>query len=619
MYVVTFYSFKGGVGRTMAMVNVAAELARTGRRVLLVDFDLVAPGLCEFDLLDPEIRTPGLVEFVSDYLVDHIVPDVKNYIHRSNRFSETADRLWVMPAGCQKNSNYQSLFTAINWNDLYEEHDGYLLMEDLRSQWESAIHPDYVFVDSRTGYTDIAGICTRQLPDAVCLLFTLNKQNLTGLTRITSEIKAQVFAPELRQPLLHFVASNIPNLDDEENVISKALGNFSEQLAYVKPATIIHHHDSLALVNEAIFTLQFPKSALATQYRTLAEEITKPNLADRYTAISFVSTLIRDYSANRELIDLGDSDSKIKLIESIFAKDKDILFLVSRARRLLGNVEESKILLDAAIQMGLNTSQAFLDRILLRMNEPDRNPEALWEDLNRILLMGEGVPVGDLLWCVRLARMMGKFATDEFANSPAVSGLDAEQLIYFAGKLEDSETGLELTLNLMLRALSERTLSIEQMNSALGYISLVYIHQGELDSAVDAMLKITTVDVARISMPLAFNLGMAKHWIGHSDSNVYFQRTLELYAQRESIADLNVFQCLSFAYWALGNKVASLETLQRARASLKENRHQNFSCWRYMEVAPAALEADLDEMERLYLGENILPRFISGRSRKLFT
>jgi cellulose biosynthesis protein BcsQ len=43
MYTITFYSFKGGVGRTMALVNVAAELAKMGRKVLVVDFDLDAP------------------------------------------------------------------------------------------------------------------------------------------------------------------------------------------------------------------------------------------------------------------------------------------------------------------------------------------------------------------------------------------------------------------------------------------------------------------------------------------------------------------------------------------------------------------------------------------------
>ena len=45
MHIVTFYSFKGGVGRTLALVNIGIELAQTGKRVLLVDFDLEAPGL----------------------------------------------------------------------------------------------------------------------------------------------------------------------------------------------------------------------------------------------------------------------------------------------------------------------------------------------------------------------------------------------------------------------------------------------------------------------------------------------------------------------------------------------------------------------------------------------
>ena len=53
MYITTFYSFKGGVGRTMALVNAAVKLVQGGRRVLVVDFDLEAPGLDTFDVLKP--------------------------------------------------------------------------------------------------------------------------------------------------------------------------------------------------------------------------------------------------------------------------------------------------------------------------------------------------------------------------------------------------------------------------------------------------------------------------------------------------------------------------------------------------------------------------------------
>ena len=43
MYVVTFYSFKGGVGRSMALVNVAAELAARGRRVWSTSSVIIGP------------------------------------------------------------------------------------------------------------------------------------------------------------------------------------------------------------------------------------------------------------------------------------------------------------------------------------------------------------------------------------------------------------------------------------------------------------------------------------------------------------------------------------------------------------------------------------------------
>ena len=43
--VVTFYSFKGGVGRSTALAFVANILATRGQRVVMMDFDVEAPGL----------------------------------------------------------------------------------------------------------------------------------------------------------------------------------------------------------------------------------------------------------------------------------------------------------------------------------------------------------------------------------------------------------------------------------------------------------------------------------------------------------------------------------------------------------------------------------------------
>ena len=64
--IVTFYSFKGGTGRTMALANVAWILAANGMRVLVADWDLESPGLHRFfqPFMEPEVsRTAGRRRF----------------------------------------------------------------------------------------------------------------------------------------------------------------------------------------------------------------------------------------------------------------------------------------------------------------------------------------------------------------------------------------------------------------------------------------------------------------------------------------------------------------------------------------------------------------------------
>jgi hypothetical protein len=67
-YVATFYSFKGGVGRTTLLVNVAHALAAAGERVVIWDLDLEAPGVHLFPGLEPPERLwqSGLLEWLAD-------------------------------------------------------------------------------------------------------------------------------------------------------------------------------------------------------------------------------------------------------------------------------------------------------------------------------------------------------------------------------------------------------------------------------------------------------------------------------------------------------------------------------------------------------------------------
>src|SRR4051794_38717068 len=77
--IITFYSYKGGSGRTMALANVAFLLAANGHRVLAVDWDLESPGLHRYFhpfLVDKELReTEGLIELLQQYCVATTAPE----------------------------------------------------------------------------------------------------------------------------------------------------------------------------------------------------------------------------------------------------------------------------------------------------------------------------------------------------------------------------------------------------------------------------------------------------------------------------------------------------------------------------------------------------------------
>ena len=94
MYVTTFYSFKGGVGRTTALVNAAVELANRGYRVLTVDFDLDAPALDTFDIMRPRKQVPGIIDFVNEYLASGQAPDARRFIGETAHIGEKGGGLW---------------------------------------------------------------------------------------------------------------------------------------------------------------------------------------------------------------------------------------------------------------------------------------------------------------------------------------------------------------------------------------------------------------------------------------------------------------------------------------------------------------------------------------------
>ncbi|MEE1827073.1 FxSxx-COOH system tetratricopeptide repeat protein [Streptomyces sp. BE20] len=198
--VVTFYSYKGGTGRTMALANLGWILASQGLRVLVVDWDLEAPGLHRYYhplLVDPELHaTDGLIDLLRAY-VDQALPGADGvpgagpgeWLAAPGRLDgylcglaldlPAGGRLDLMPAGRQ-NAAYSAAVTSFNWRTFYTRRDirGAEFLAILREQWTGSY--DYVLIDSRTGVSDTSGICTVLMPDTVVDCFTLGAQSIRG-------------------------------------------------------------------------------------------------------------------------------------------------------------------------------------------------------------------------------------------------------------------------------------------------------------------------------------------------------------------------------------------------------------------------------------------------------
>jgi MinD-like ATPase involved in chromosome partitioning or flagellar assembly len=174
--VITFYSYKGGVGRSFTLANVAVLLARWGYRVLAVDWDLEAPGLHHyFRSVMPEEPEGGVIDLAHDFLAGATEPRP-----HAVRLDVEGNTLALLAAG-RDDGSYMARMQSIDWENLYER--GFAtFLEHCRDQWIEDY--DFVLIDSRTGISDIAGICTAQLPDRLVVLFTANEQNLKDVVDV---------------------------------------------------------------------------------------------------------------------------------------------------------------------------------------------------------------------------------------------------------------------------------------------------------------------------------------------------------------------------------------------------------------------------------------------------
>ncbi|MCP5449411.1 MAG: tetratricopeptide repeat protein [Gammaproteobacteria bacterium] len=345
---VTFYSFKGGVGRSMALINTAGILAGRGFRVLVLDLDLEAPGLSYLDPdapdISPEERTPkrrplqlGFVDLLSDakergeeadlfiLSANEIAERYTQLYHLPEELREFKDgSLHIMPAG-KFDGDYARRFDALNLRELYQEGLGEPLIRAFKQKLVEADLYDYVLVDSRTGFSDEAGICTRDLADYLMILSGLNRQNIEGTCEFLKALRVATAGEKRFQIIL----SPVPNGEDALLDQREAMAKASFEAAWgakVDLSLQIPYHPQLALTEEPhIFRRR--RGYLFEAYRAIERSMLVALGHNVRTLLERIKDTLRqkDYSiALRNLRHMVRLDSgRAALLELVFELEAD--------------------------------------------------------------------------------------------------------------------------------------------------------------------------------------------------------------------------------------------------------------------------------------------------------
>ena len=276
---VTFYSYKGGVGRSLALANTACLMAEDEehpQRVLVWDFDLEAPGLHR--LFPPKTpQTYGFVDVAYEYASTGKIPPVDDYIYESE-----IEGVHVLPAG-KLGEQYCEKLQKIDWVRFFGKSKSH--PSDFFSRIKEEIGRrrdpyDYVLIDSRTGLNDQAGICTQELPDLLVVLLRLSPQNLEGVEHVVPALKSQFVARD-REVEIMPVASQVGTGDPKTlaKAREKARGLFEKPLEYIRFDVELVSKEKLFCLRREM-TEQWPQPPIVDDYRRICTAIREKNSAD---------------------------------------------------------------------------------------------------------------------------------------------------------------------------------------------------------------------------------------------------------------------------------------------------------------------------------------------------
>lgn len=259
-FITTFYSYKGGMGRSTTLASFALFCAKLKKKkVVIIDCDFEAPGFTNY--YDLDIENLGNVNGIVEYLIDkQFIKEegkldiVSNYSYKVGYEYAGEGEIFIIPAGnlsseitykdgqlfdSNHRNHYIEALSRLDISSFVNMSEQYI---DFISDIKEQLNPDLILFDSRTGINDTFSVLA-SISQLVVGFFGNNIQTKLGLEQfidlfIENKLNKNVMIVnsmssglEYLDNLKGFVDDYISkkpefdNLDENQNFISNNIFN----------------------------------------------------------------------------------------------------------------------------------------------------------------------------------------------------------------------------------------------------------------------------------------------------------------------------------------------------------------------------------------------------------
>jgi len=244
MKVITFYSIKGGVGRSLAAANFAIYLGRLGLKTVIIELNLEAPSLVAKLRLDMKPDQKGILNYLLSFQKGSLPESVEPYLVpvaiKGVRISPSETSIWLLPAGYWSSSNYHYELSELDWNALLGKTKSESPFSRLLEQLQATLEPEYVVIDSRGGLSEATSAINLELAHEVVIFSTWSNENVDAIRQLSLMIKKESSQRESgRNVSIKIVFSRVPmvsNIEELRRDCFARLGDAEE--AGINPSSI---------------------------------------------------------------------------------------------------------------------------------------------------------------------------------------------------------------------------------------------------------------------------------------------------------------------------------------------------------------------------------------------